>query len=73
MIAVPVRLGDEFAAGQERRLFEAPEGGLVPSVNYPYDVAADGQRFLLAEPVGRIAPPRIRVVQSWHAEFRHRR
>lgn len=73
MIAVPVRLGDEFAAGQEQRLFEAPEGGLVPSVNYPYDVAADGQRFLLAEPVGRIAPPRIRVVQSWHAEFRHRR
>jgi eukaryotic-like serine/threonine-protein kinase len=73
LIAVPVRLGDSFEAGPEQKLFEAPDAGHVPSINYPYDVAADGQRFLLAEPVGRVAPPRIRVVQSWHAEFRNRR
>jgi eukaryotic-like serine/threonine-protein kinase len=73
LIAVPVRLGDSFEAGSERKLFEAPEEGPLPSVNYPYEVAADGQRFLLAEPVGRVAPPGIRVVQNWIAEFKQRR
>ena len=41
----------------------------------PYDVSADGQRFILAEPVeeGADAPaPSIRVVMNWYEEFRDR-
>ncbi len=41
----------------------------------PYDVSADGQRFILAEPAGEGADapePSIRVVQNWFAEFRDR-
>ena len=39
----------------------------------PYDVSADGSRFLLVEPVNTETPPApIRVVQNWYEEFRDR-
>ena len=46
-------------------------------VNNPnYDVSLDGQRFILAEPVGydetEALQATIRVVQNWFAEFRDR-
>ena len=37
-----------------------------------YDVSADGQRFVVAQPVGEVSEPKIRVVQNWHEEFRDR-
>ena len=58
--------------GSVTRLFEHPS--LAAGITIPqYDVSADGQRFLLAEPVGEdTAEPAIRVVQNWFAEFKDR-
>ena len=74
LVAVSVSSGSSFSVGSATRLFEHP--GLSPGTNYaPYDVSVDGQRFILAEPVGEGADapePSIRVVQNWFAEFRSR-
>ena len=74
MVTVSVSSGSSFSVGSATRLFEHP--GLRPGSNYaPYDVSADGQRFVLAEPVGLVADapaPSIRVVMNWFAEFRDR-
>jgi len=37
-----------------------------------YDVTADGQRFVVVEPVGDAPAPKIRVVLNWFEEFRDR-
>ena len=74
LVAVSVSRGSSFSVGSATRLFEHP--GLRPGFNYAlYDVSPDGQRFILAEPVGGGADapePSIRVVQNWFAEFRDR-
>ena len=74
LVAVSVSSGSGFSVGSATRLFE--HAGLRGATNYaPYDVSADGQRFILAEPVGAGADapePAIRVVQNWFAEFRDR-
>ena len=74
LVAVSVSSGSSFSVGSATRLFEHP--GLRPGFNYaPYDISADGQRFILAELVGEGADapePSIRVVQNWFAEFRDR-
>jgi len=41
-----------------------------PFADAPYDVAADGKRFVMIEPVGPVPRLTIRVVQNWYAEFR---
>jgi len=75
LVAVSVSSGSSFSVGSTTRLFKHP--GLRPGLSYPYyDVSADGQRFILAEPVGAgpDAPePSIRVVQNWYEEFRGRK
>ena len=49
LVAVSVSSGSSFSVGSATRLFEHPV--LRPGFNYaPYDVSADGQRFILAEP-----------------------
>ena len=74
LVAVSVSSGSSFSVGSATRLFEHP--GLREAVNYaPYDISADGQRFILAERMGEGADapePSIRVVQNWFAEFRDR-
>ena len=35
----------------------------------PYDVAPDGQRFLLVRNAGELEKPNLAVVQNWFAEF----
>ena len=74
LLAVSVSSGSSFSVGSATRLFEHP--GLRSVGNYaPYDVSADGQRFILAEPVGEGADapePSIRVVMNWYEEFRGR-
>ena len=74
LVAVSVSSGSSFSVGSATRLFEHP--GLLTGGSYaPYDVSADGQRFILAESVGAGADapePSIRVVQNWLAEFRGR-
>jgi Tol biopolymer transport system component len=72
LVAVSVSGDPPFSVGSATRLFEHStlrEGNRDPR----YDVSADGQRFLLAEPVGGAAGPSIRVVLNWFAEFRDRR
>ncbi len=75
LVAVPVSSGSSsFSVGSATRLFELPS--LRPGANSaPYDVSADGQRFILAESVGEGADarePSIRVVLNWFEEFRDR-
>ncbi len=73
-VAVSVSTSPSFAVGSATPLFEHP--GLRPGNNYaPYDISADGQRFILAEPAeeGADAPePSIRVVMNWYEQFRTR-
>ncbi len=72
LVAVSVSIGSSFSVGPATRLFE--HAGWLPSGNYaPYDISADGQRFILAGPAGADAPePSIRVVMNWFEEFRDR-
>ena len=76
-INTPASLRSELIAIRSESLIDiAGIASLRPGANYaPYDVSADRQRFILAEPVaeGAEAPePSIRVVQNWFAEFRDR-
>ena len=71
LIAVKVTTAPSFSPGSAERLFSSPS--LVEQWSYPaYDVSADGQRFVLIEPVGGPQPAAIRVVQNWYEEFRDR-
>ena len=74
-MAVSVSTEGEFSASSPTELFEHP--GLRRVLDYPnYDVSLDGQRFILAEPVGYDATEdpqaTIRVVQNWFTEFKDR-
>jgi len=72
LMAVPVESDPDFSVGAPTPLFEHPSlaAGLYIA---QYDVSADGERFLLAEPVDAEAQkPAIRVVQNWFAEFKDR-
>ncbi len=58
--------------GSVARLFEHPSLSSGP-LDPQYDVSADGQRFVLTEPVDVEAPElSIRIVQNWFEEFRER-
>ena len=70
LIAVSVSTAASFSVGSTTRLFEHAS---LKNSPVPYDVSADGQRFIVAEPVGAEPPePSIRVVLNWHEEFRDR-
>jgi Tol biopolymer transport system component len=65
LMAVPVQLGASFESGTPKALFsiEASE-----SAEISYDVAADGQRFIINSPIpGTAAPPT--VLLNWAAEL----
>jgi dipeptidyl aminopeptidase/acylaminoacyl peptidase len=72
LVAVSVSTSPSFSVGSVTRLFTFAHspGPQLPS--NPYDVSADGQRFVSVEPVGGGSEPAIRVVQNWFAEFRGR-
>ena len=71
LVAVGVRMTPSFSSGSPERLFSDP--GLIRRWPHPsYDVSADGERFLMVEPVGGWRPAAIRVVQNWYEEFRDR-
>ncbi|MCP5115250.1 MAG: hypothetical protein GY953_30835 [bacterium] len=72
LVAVSVSGSPPFALGPATRLFEHSKLR-AESVQPNYDLSADGERVLLAEPVGEAAEPSVRVVQNWFAEFRDRR
>jgi eukaryotic-like serine/threonine-protein kinase len=68
MMAVEVRAGQTFSAGEPRKLFQV--GSTLD--NFSYDVSADGQRFLVTQPRGDIQDLPITVVLNWWAELTDR-
>ena len=66
-MSVPVRVRPAFeTVGPPKKLFRI-DGGFMA-----YDVASDGQRFVVVESAGKATRPVIRVVQNWFEEFRDR-
>ncbi len=78
LMAVSVSSEQGFTLGQPQALFEATELTSQLAGGLPYDVSADGQRFVTVAPFQgdqddeEAAPPTIRVVQNWYEEFRER-
>lgn len=73
LVAVSVSTDPTFSVDGTTRLFELPGEVVLGDGAAPYDVSADGQRFVVAEPAGEADEPSIRVVLNWFAEFRDRR
>jgi Tol biopolymer transport system component/tRNA A-37 threonylcarbamoyl transferase component Bud32 len=69
VMSVPVLAGTTWQAGNIVKLFDGPyfTGGTF----WPYDVSADGQRFLMIKEPGPdgIPSPRVVVVQNWAKEL----
>ena len=68
-MAVEVTIGPSFKAGVPKPLFDAPIHLLADPYGalWIWDVAPDGQRFLItAEPAGNTSTP-ITVVLNWQA------
>jgi len=67
VITLPLELGATVQAAEQRALFQLPP---TPS-NSPleFDVARDGKKVLLAEPVGRGSAP-VTVIVNWQAELK---
>ena len=55
---------DGIEVGAPRVLFEMP-GDCANFENACFDVAPDGQRFLVLEPTG--PPPPVALIQNWTA------
>jgi eukaryotic-like serine/threonine-protein kinase len=70
LIAVPVRSATSLDVGAAVPLFEAHLLGGGLGVRLQYDVARDGQRFLLNVPLDDAAASSITVVLNWAAGFR---
>ncbi len=60
-----------FTLATPTRLFENPALEAIPN-DLPFDVSADGRRFIVAEPVGEAPTPAIHVVENCYQEFRDR-
>jgi len=73
MMAVDIATQPGFAAGKPKVLFE---GQYLPTpATFPnYDVAPDGQRFLMLKPIeqAQAAPTQINVVLNWFEELKRR-
>jgi Tol biopolymer transport system component len=71
MMAVEIATHPSFVAGKPRMLFEGPYLA-TPLTSPYYDVAPDGQRFLMLKPTGQAqaAPTQINVVLNWTEELK---
>jgi Tol biopolymer transport system component len=70
LFGVPVQTGPGFRPDAPSRLFSHPAFVFQLLVSEPnYDVAPDGERFLIPERVG--GDRKIHVVQNWLAAFRN--
>jgi len=73
MMAVPVRIGEDFEAGKPAKLFEGDYGREPISAHPTYDVSHDGQRFLMVKNLAPLeSPHRIRLVFNWFDVLRDR-
>jgi eukaryotic-like serine/threonine-protein kinase len=71
MMAVSVTPGETFAPGTARPLFEVPYYEADPGMPN-YDVAPDGQRFVMVFPASTEGPDRLNVIQGWKTEILRR-
>ena len=69
-MAASVTTNPTFSVGAAKRLFEAK--GVFDRRGQQYDVAADGQRFVMVETIEQSSSPVIRVVLNWYEGFRDR-
>jgi hypothetical protein len=70
LVAATVRTTPTFEVLRTTPLFSAPFNPQLTDLNIPYDVTADGKRFLMSVPVTPLANPRetvINVVLGWQA------
>ncbi len=80
LMAVPIQTGSTFGVGTPEELFATPEVGgqfdTVQGLGTTYDVAPDGQRFLMVRPIAQtedgMVPTHIVVVENWHQELLER-
>ena len=72
LMGVAVATTPSFTSGAVTRLFQ--DANLAGSIRARYDVAADGRRFVLTEPVAGAEekPPSIHIVENWYEEFKDR-
>jgi hypothetical protein len=68
LMAVDVVGGQTFAAGDPRPLF--PIHPRARTLDYPYDVTADGRRFLVSVTSGEEAAVPITLVVDWPAALK---
>ena len=72
MFSAPVTLGETFSSGPAQRLFSGPYTFDVLAANYlqtvNYDVAPDGQRFLVPGNQAP-APHQLELVLNWFEDL----
>jgi len=68
IMAVPVRLSPTFQAGPPVALFKLSGSG--EAFGSSYDVTADGQRFLVNNPLSELGSPPFTLVLDWPALLR---
>jgi hypothetical protein len=67
---------DGLGMHEPAKIFDLPES--ISAWPFDYDVAADGQRFLMlqmvqTQPAATAARPNVRVVLNWFEEFREKK
>ena len=67
VVSVPVETEPTFTFGSARILFSAADYAVEIYWHPPYDVTADGQRFLMLEPVSGAGETQLVVVQGFFA------
>lgn len=67
MMAVPLKAQSSFEAGAPRMLFQTSADPLFPNLGIPYDVTADGQRFLINAAIDESRASPITVITNWTA------
>ena len=72
LMSVHVETTPSFKLDAPQPLFDHPGLFADPYVSPRYDVANDGQRFVLKEELESTEPVSIHVVQNWFAEFKDR-
>ena len=72
LMAVRVETTPSFMVDSPQVLFDHPDLFVATRVSPYYDIAKDGQRFVLSETLEDAGPIAIHVVQNWFAEFKDR-
>ena len=67
MMAVPIKTAGGFEAGAPRMLFQSSADPLYPNLAVPYDVSADGQKFLVNAAMDESRASPITVITNWTA------